>query len=133
MDAVVYHLQGKAEGVTTDLAHRIRDFYLARLGLLMRHEEVARHVGQYDANNAYQYVINREETHVSWLQHALLDLGAAIPADPARPVVQTGSGSDAWKALAADDASANHRNGRGHKLALPRALSALVLGNKSAL
>ncbi len=95
--------------MTTDLAHRIRDFYLERLGLLMRHEEVARHVGQYDANNAYQYVINREETHISWLQHALLDLGAAIPADPARPVVQTGSGSDAWKALAADDARANQQ------------------------
>jgi hypothetical protein len=109
VDARLHHLQGKTEGVTTDLAHRIRDFYLARLGLLMRHEEVARHVGQYDANNAYQYVINREETHISWLQHALLDLGVAIPADPPRPVVQIGSGSDAWKALATDDARANQQ------------------------
>jgi hypothetical protein len=105
----VHHLQGKAEGVTIDLQQLIRDFYLARLALLMRHEEVARHVSQYDANNAYQYVINREETHVSWLQHALLDLGAAIPADPARPAVQAGKGADAWKSFASEDAAANQR------------------------
>ena len=96
--------------MSTDLQHLIRDFYLARLALLMRHEEVARHVSQYDANNAYQYIINREETHVSWLQHALLDLGAAIPADPARARrCQPGSGADAWKALAAEDARANQQ------------------------
>jgi hypothetical protein len=95
--------------VSTDLQQLIRDFYLGRLALLMRHEEVARHVSQYDANNAYQYVINREETHVSWLQHGLLDLGAAIPPDPARPGVQPGSGADPWKALAADDARANQQ------------------------
>jgi hypothetical protein len=105
----VHHLQGKAEGVTTDLQHLIRDFYLARLALLLRHEEVARHVSQYDANNAYQYVINREETHVSWLQHALLDLGSAIPAEPARPAVPAGRGADAWKGLASEDAGANQQ------------------------
>jgi hypothetical protein len=108
----VHHLQGEAEGVSdvsTDLRHLMRDFYLARLALLMRHEEVARHVSQYDANNAYQYVINREETHVSWLQHALLDLGAPIPADPARPAVQPAGGANAWHALSAEDARANQQ------------------------
>jgi hypothetical protein len=95
--------------VSTELPHLIREFYLARLALLMRHEEVARHVSQYDANNAYQYVIAREEVHVSWLQHALLDLGAAIPPDPARPAVQVSGGSDGWKALSAEDARANQQ------------------------
>jgi hypothetical protein len=95
--------------VNSDLQQLIRDFYLARLALLMRHEEVARHVSQYDANNAYQYVISREETHVSWLQHALLDLGAAIPPDPARAGMQPGSGTGAWTSLAADDARANQQ------------------------
>ena len=51
----------------------------------MRHEARRGSSADYDVNNAYQYIISREETHVSWLQHALLDLGAAIPADPARP------------------------------------------------
>ena len=95
--------------MSSDLQHLIRDFYLSRLALLMRHEEVARHVSQYDANNAYQYVINREGTHVSWLQHALLDLGAAIPADPVRPSAQPGSGADGWKALASEDARSNRQ------------------------
>jgi hypothetical protein len=105
----VHQLQGKAEGVTSDLPHLLRDFYLARLGLLLRHEEVARQVSQYDANNAYQYVINREETHVSWLHHALLDLGSTVPADPARPTVQSAGKADGWKELAAEDARANQQ------------------------
>lgn len=95
--------------MSTDLPHLIRDFYLARLALLMRHEEVARHVSDYDVNNAYQYIINREETHVSWLQHALLDLQAPIPADPARPTVAAPGKGDVWKPLAGEDARANQQ------------------------
>ena len=91
------------------LQHLLRDFYLERLALLMMHESGARFVSDYDVNNAYQYIINREETHVSWLQHALLDLGAAIPADPSSTAVQVGKGADAWHALAADDARANQQ------------------------
>ncbi len=72
----------------------------------MRHEDVATHVPDYDVNNAYQNIIAREQTHVSWLQHALLDLGAPIPADPPAQTVAAGKG-DAWKGLAADDARAN--------------------------
>jgi hypothetical protein len=95
--------------VNTDLQQLFRDFLLARLALVLRHEEVARHVSQYDANNAYQYVINREETHVSWLQHALLDVGAQIPAEPARPTVAAPTGPDGWKGLAGEDARANQQ------------------------
>ena len=105
-------LQGEAEDVTTagtELQDLLRDFYLARLTLLMWHEEVARHVRAYDANNAYQYVINREETHVSWLQHALLDVGASIPPDPPRPSVPAPRGDTGWQALAAEDAAANQQ------------------------
>jgi hypothetical protein len=88
------------------LADLIRAFYLERVSLLMRHEDVAQLVTDYDINNAYQYIIAREQTHLSWLQHALLDLGAALVDDPARGGVLTGKG-DAWKSLAADDARAN--------------------------
>ena len=91
---------------TSDLADLIRQFLLERTSLLMRHEDVAQQVPDYDINNAYQYIIAREQTHLSWLQHALLDLGAPLPADPARQGVAASKG-DAWKALAADDAHAN--------------------------
>ena len=71
----------------TELQALVRDFYLERLTLLMQHEASAEHVSDYDVNNAYQYIISREETHISWLQHALLDLNLTLPADPARPTV----------------------------------------------
>jgi hypothetical protein len=103
----VHHLQGKAEGVSADLATLLREFYLARVALLMRHEEVSRHVTDYDVNNAYQYIVSREETHLSWLQHALLDVGAAIPPDPARAAVPAPPGRNGWKELAAEDARAH--------------------------
>jgi hypothetical protein len=107
----VHHLQGKAESVTpTDLQHLIQQFYLERLALLMQHEAAARYVTDYDVNNAYQYVIAREETHVSWLQHALLDLGVPLPADPPRPDVRPSQkGADAVIELSAQDAQDNQR------------------------
>ncbi|MEO8680934.1 MAG: hypothetical protein ABI665_17915 [Vicinamibacterales bacterium] len=92
---------------TLDLAHLVRDFYLERTALLMRHEDVATRIPDYDINNAYQYIIAREQTHLSWLQHALLDLGAESPADPARLAVSAGKGADAWQALAGEDARSN--------------------------
>jgi hypothetical protein len=94
----------------TELQNLIREFYLERLALLMQHEAAARHISDYDINNAYQYVIAREETHVSWLQHALLDLGVALPPDPPRPdVTPTRKGDDAVPELSANDARDNQR------------------------
>ena len=88
------------------LAELIRDMYLERVSLLMRHEDVAQVIPGYDINNAYQYIIAREQTHLSWLQHALLDLGAKLVSDPSRGAAPSGKG-DAWKSLAAADARAN--------------------------
>jgi hypothetical protein len=88
------------------LAELIRDFYLERVSLIMRHEDVARLITDYDINNAYQYIIAREETHLSWLQHALIDLGAPLANDPARGATLSAKG-DAWKSLAGEDAGSN--------------------------
>ena len=90
------------------LADLIRDFYLERVTQLMRHEDVAVTVTDYDINNAYQYIIAREQTHLSWLQHALLDLGAESPADPSRGATLSVK-RDAWKSFAGEDASSNGR------------------------
>jgi hypothetical protein len=56
-----------------------------RLALIQRHEASARVVSHYDFNNTYQYVISREETHLSWLQNALAEFDAPLPA--ASPVL----------------------------------------------
>ena len=92
-----------------DLYALIREFYLERLALLLRRESAARFVSDYDVNNAYQNIIAREETHVSWLQHALIDGGLELPQDPARPDIKpTRKGRDAVLELAADDGRATH-------------------------
>ena len=88
------------------LADLIRDFYLERVSLLMRHEDVAQLITDYDINNAYQYIVAREQTHLSWLQHALLDLGAPLVNDPSRGATLSAKG-DAWKTLAGEDARSN--------------------------
>jgi hypothetical protein len=62
-----------------ELKKFLTDIAAERLALLQRHEAAARVVGHYDFNNTYQYVIAREETHLSWLQSALAEIGAELP------------------------------------------------------
>jgi hypothetical protein len=63
----------------TELLEILSPFTAERLALLQRHEAGARVVSHYDFNNTYQYVANREETHLTWLQSALADAGAPMP------------------------------------------------------
>lgn len=62
-----------------ELRRLLSDLAAERLGLLQRHEASARVVSHYDFNNTYQYVISREETHISWLQNALAEFGLTLP------------------------------------------------------
>jgi hypothetical protein len=63
----------------TGPATLLREFYQERLDALLRHEAGAKYVSQYDANNTYQYIINREETHLTWLGKAITELGESLP------------------------------------------------------
>lgn len=62
----------------TDVLALLREFHREKLAALGRHEAGARLVGQYDANNTYQYIINREATQLSWLEAAIRDLGGPL-------------------------------------------------------
>jgi len=62
-----------------ELLKFLTDFTADRLAILQRHEAAARVVSHYDFNNTYQYVINREETHLQWLQNALAEFGVGLP------------------------------------------------------
>jgi hypothetical protein len=62
-----------------DLLKFLTDITADRLAILLRHEAGARVVSNYDFNNTYQYVINREETHLQWLQTALAEFGVGLP------------------------------------------------------
>jgi hypothetical protein len=61
----------------TELLEFVRQFRTDKLTMLKRHVASARYVSDYDFNNTYQYVIAREEMHVSWVTDAVLDLAAA--------------------------------------------------------
>jgi hypothetical protein len=58
----------------TDLLQLLQEFHGQKLAMMLRHQAGARLVGQYDANNAYQYIINREEVQLSWLEAAIAEL-----------------------------------------------------------
>ncbi len=88
----------------SDLVAFLQECYDDRRALVDRHRAVAAHVAAYDANNTYQYVINREDLHVEWLADALAALGAERPAPAQGPSVTIERGKDAWKRLVADDA-----------------------------
>lgn len=87
----------------SELSPLLRDFYIERLAVLQRHVASARRVTDYDVNNAYQYVVAREETHVYWVHRALLDVGAAVPPEVPSATVASGSVRD----IAGSDAAAN--------------------------
>ena len=94
-----------------ELQQLLTGFAADRLALLQRHEAAARVVGHYDFNNTYQYVINREETHLSWLQNALADFAAPLPHASAAIAVPAVAKSGkkvepgAYRAILDDDAS----------------------------
>jgi hypothetical protein len=74
-----------------DLLQLLRDFYREKSALRARHVAAARLVTDYDFNNAYQYVINREDVHLTWLHDAIVDHGGT-PEDAPEPKV-TASGN----------------------------------------
>ena len=93
-----------------ELQEILTGFAADRLALLERHEAGARVVSHYDFNNAYQYVINREETQLAWLQTALAEFGAALPAAsstialPDVQKVRTKGDGAAFRGIFEDDA-----------------------------
>jgi hypothetical protein len=84
VDTRLHRVQGKTERVT-DLIPLLGEFHHDKLCELLRHQAGARLVGQYDLNNTYQYIINREETQLSWIATAIVELGAAVADDVAEP------------------------------------------------
>jgi hypothetical protein len=97
----------------TDL-ETLRELYREKLADVARHLAGAKAVRQYDANNTYQYVINREETQLSWVAAAVSALGGTVddlavadvaaPADAraieAEDVRQAQAFVDRWRAKA---------------------------------
>jgi hypothetical protein len=95
-------MQGKAE-LVDDVLALLQEFYRDKLKALIGHIAGSRGIPQYDANNAYQYIVNREEVQLSWLRTAIAELGGSVPegenGPPQAPPVRRAS-----QAILEDDA-----------------------------
>ncbi len=88
----------------TDLLPLLQEFHRDKLAALLRHQAGARLVGQYDANNTYQYIVNREEAQLTWVDTAIRELGGDVT-DGSEPVRQaTGKGDAAARNVFEEDA-----------------------------
>lgn len=117
-----------------ELLDLLTAFYRDKLTIRNRHVAAARFVADYNFNNTYQYVINRDDMHVRWLQDAITDTGGS-PEDQPVPDIEPGKGKDAQqKVITADrDAAAKFvERWRDKVEALPnarhRSLLKVILG-----
>ena len=85
-----------------ELLQLLREFYRDKSALRARHVAGARLITDYNFNNTYQYVINREDVHLAWLRDAIADLGGT-PEDGAEPSI-TASGKNAAETIFREDA-----------------------------
>jgi len=86
----------------TDLLSLLQEFYRDKLSTVLQHIAGARVVSDYDANNTYQYIINREEAQLSWVAQAIVALGGDVPA--AGPNGTDAAVSDTMRAVIERDA-----------------------------
>jgi hypothetical protein len=82
----------------------LQEFYRERAALYLRHIAVAQHIGNLDFNNTYQYVVNREDTHLVWLRAAITELGGDVPDGGPEPSLQASTAKGFGAHLIDEDA-----------------------------
>jgi len=89
--------------IPADLLTFLQGFYRETLDLFTARETIARSVANYDANNAYQQVLGRQDVHLQWIADAIAALGGT-PADVTGRTGEPGkSGRDDARALIESD------------------------------
>jgi hypothetical protein len=87
----------------TELLQLLREFYREKSALRQRHVAAARFVVDYDFNNAYQYVINREDVHLTWVYDAITDHGGIAEDAPEPAIEAAGKKEDAQARVIRED------------------------------
>lgn len=82
----------------------LRELHHDKMALYLRHVAVATLVSDYEFNNAYQYLINREDAHLRWLEQGIAEFGGT-PDVVAPPTVTAAAGkkNDRFLPLVAED------------------------------
>jgi hypothetical protein len=77
----------------SDTLTLLQEFYRDKLTMFLRHQAGSRAIGQYDQNNTYQFIVNRDETHLSWVGKAIEEMGGQLAdaAEPERPDISKGA------------------------------------------
>jgi len=86
-----------------ELIEWLRECYRDKAALRQRHLAAARLVTDYDFNNTYQYVLNREEIQLQWLRDAIEDRGAQVDDPPPVELKPAGKSKGAQLAIFKDD------------------------------
>ena len=87
-----------------ELIELLVECYRDKSALRQRHLAAARVVTDYDFNNTYQYILNREEIQLQWLRDAIEDRGGKVDEAP-EVDVKAGSGKSAQIAVMKEDAA----------------------------
>ena len=118
----------------TELLEFLTAFYRDKLTLRNRHVAAAQFVADYNFNNTYQYLINRDDMHVRWLQDAITDTGGS-PEEQPLPALDPGKDKDAQRNVMIADRDAAVKfveRWTGRVAALPnarhRSLLRVILG-----
>ena len=88
----------------TDHLALLQDIHREKLALFRRHQAGAERVAAYDGNNAYQYVLAREDAHLEWLRRAIAEAGGTPDDTPAALTLPSAGAADLARAVADDDA-----------------------------
>jgi hypothetical protein len=86
-----------------ELKALLEEFYRDKLAVRNRHVAAARLIGDYETNNTYQYIVNREDLQLSWLQNAIRELSGQLAEVPEPEVRPQGKGLEAESAIIAED------------------------------
>ena len=110
-----------------ELLALLQEFHSELLQLILARQAHARSVAAYDANNAYQQVLGRQDVHLQWVADAIASLGGTVADSPsgevANPVSEKHQGRELfegdarsqqdflgrWQPRAAGVSNARHR------------------------
>ena len=86
-----------------DLLKMLREFYRARSTMRNRHAASARFVYDYDINNTYQYILNREDVHLRWLYDVIAEHGGTAEDAPEPQLQVSGKKEEAQNTVLRED------------------------------
>jgi hypothetical protein len=86
-----------------ELLQLLREFHRDRLAMYKRHVAAARHVGNYDFNNTYQYIIAREDMHLRWVADAIAAMEGEPDTVPEPSITPSGKGEEGQRSVIVQD------------------------------